>query len=388
MKLGDFITTGKIIKNKLVFDEKYKPPVIYHREKEIKEIIYFFKTFQECSGNLDIIGSMGTGKTLTILNIMDDFEKLIDQRALKIVYINCKKFYTCTMVIVELARKLSGDMKLSHFKCYEIFRKKLERLVGLIVILDEIDILLQRDKKDKDRLLYILADEPNISIINISNRPNWRNMIEDGRVVSRMPPNPILFRPYNSKELFDILLQRAKEGLHKDTWDDEILEMIANKVAFETGDARRAIRVLLKSAEHAELFDKDAIDVNDVKFALERVKSQDVTFDFIETLTPQKRAILIVLFDLMHNFNIYPTVEEIHKRYNLLVRNSRIFTPLKLNTVKRYITELETYGLIERVYGNVGLGRGKGKEAGRYKLAVEDIDRFKREFYDVLFSSA
>ncbi|RLF60147.1 MAG: hypothetical protein DRN25_03275, partial [Thermoplasmata archaeon] len=103
---------------------------------------------------------------------------------------------------------------------------------------------------------------------------------------------------------------------------------------------------------------------------------------------PQKRAILIVLFDLMHNFNIYPTVEEIHKRYNLLVRNSRIFPSLKLNTIKRYITELETYGLIERVQGNTGLGRGKGKEAGRYKLVVDDIDRFKREFYDVLFSSA
>ena len=363
-----------IFKDEFVFEENYEPNVIFHREYEIQEVISFFKSVSDGStDNIDLCGPTGTGKTLIIKEIIKEFQKRFQD--IKIVYINCAGNNTKTKVLNKFSRKLIDNKKVTggFINTIEI---ALQTLKGSIIVLDEVDKVLLNDGND---LLYILSNTPKISIVNISNIPQWRKLITDSRIDSRMPPNQTLFHAYRKEELFDILKNRAEKGLKENTYTNDILNEIAKTIAMTSGNAREAIKMLRRAAKHSEGLEKIEIAKSSLLYS-EHKREDDSVIEYISGLPHVKRICLVVLFDFWKKNNIYPTAEQTTERYNALTKYASEFNQLSLHTVRNYLGELFTYGLVEKI-GGKGLGQKMGKEPLRYKLSV-DLDIFEKEIYD------
>lgn len=374
----EFKTTieDKIFANRLVLDERYDPDIIYHREEETREIINFFKEATLSSGNIDIVGTTGTGKTLSIRRIMNTYTTAMKDQKIRCVYINCRDNNTCSRVLTETARLLTGDARISHYTALDALNRTIESSIAIILILDEIDIILE---KEDDRLLYVLSNKPKISIINISNNPGWRKLIRDQRVISRMPPNQILFSPYGEDELFDILNSRAETGLRKGTYTPDIIHEISRYVAADSGDMRIALKILKKAGEKAIQDGKSEITINEINQIKDRVGEIDLAMRYISRLPLPKKAILLAIFDYNKRRHKQPTLSDIYESYDKMVSKSTILNKLAQDTIGVYLTELSTYRLIESM-GGKGRGRGRGRESQTYKLAINE-ELFETEFY-------
>jgi len=368
-----------IFKNKLVFEERYDPDIIYHRDKEMKEILYFFKTAHESTDNIDLVGVTGTGKTAIIKQIAKIYSNIAKESKIKCVYVNCKTDNTKTKILVRIAEGIGDGIKTTYYNAVSIINQKLNHLLGLVIILDEVDKVLQNNPEGGNDLLYILSDKPKISLVNISNTPNWRDLIKDQRVISRMPPNQLLFNPYTQKELFDILEDRVSHGFKDGACSNEVIDYVSTKVAEESGNVRSALKIIKKTGEMAAASDRTKINMSDVVISESRVTESDVTVNYINGLQPQKKALLISIYHYYKKYNEHPTANDILKVYNMLVKNSKHLHELKLPSIRSYLTELSTYNLIDSK-GSKYLGRGKGSTASQYWITMND-ELFEEEFY-------
>jgi len=367
-----FLSDKGIIKNEFVFNDNYEPDVFYHRDKEIKELTNFFSSIKEgVKDNIDLYGITGTGKTIIVKEIIKVFKNRFND--IKIIYINCAEYNTKTKILNKIAQKLM-DKRLEG-KSIDIIKNLLENFKSLIIVLDEVDKVLLNDGNE---LLYILSNTPKISLVNISNVPSWRNLLTDDRVRSRMPPNPIIFEGYSEEELFDILEYRAIKGLNKGSYSRDILIKIAINIGTKSNNAREAIKMLQRAAKHSEGMERSTIEIDSLEFASKK-SEYDTVIEFINKL-PYIRKICLASVYLYYKQNKeFPNSEQVTDSYNKLISNKG-FNILTHHTMRNYLNELSTYGLLECI-GGKGLGRKKGKTPFTYKINI-DFNIFEREFYN------
>ena len=101
----------------------------------------------------------------------------------------------------------------------ETLVNRMDRAGGVhIIVLDEIDNLVSRAG---DGLLYNLTNlntrlsNSRCCIIGISNDLNFTQQL-DPRVTSRLSQEDIVFHPYGSAEIENILSKRVEEGLKRE----------------------------------------------------------------------------------------------------------------------------------------------------------------------------
>jgi len=260
-----------IIKNEDVFESNYKPHQILFRKEVIEELTnntYNLLYTYGWGDNVFVYGEKGTGKTLTVKYLSKELEKEnedIKKRlgaGVKIVYINCNGVRTKYQIVKEILKKLKNqdNLKRGLPTCdyLDLLKKHLrEHPVNLLIILDEAHAI---SKNDRDSLFYSLSrlkeqdeiGDAKITIITITNEIFFQNTLS-APTLSSYRGYSLVFSPYNAKQLEEILLQRAEEGLIKGSYDSNAIKKIAYEVAEKyKGDARRAILILKKSAQFVE----------------------------------------------------------------------------------------------------------------------------------------
>lgn len=363
--------------NKTVFEDNYKPENIIGREDEQKQIQQFFNNYPEMGGNLDIVGTTGCGKTLCVYTIQDTFERTNKNHLHRTVFINCRNNKTTSKVMVQIARELTGDLSIGYHKAPQKFFNEIRRGIKLLVILDEVNLLIDNHQLD---VLYTLSNESNVAIINVSNDPRWREKINDNLILSRMPPHPLVFPEYTLNELYLILKNRAETGLEKNSYSNELLSKMAERTYRRTADARQVIDVLKTSADIALSSNKTRIELEDVIEAEQKSDSSSHFEYYLDTLFPVKRGILLLIYE-MNRKNIYPTSSKITEAWERVAKESSFFKPLKSSTVRVYLTELQTYDLIEAC-GDRKRGKNHGRGTGEqeYRLNI-NLDWFEENIY-------
>ena len=245
-----------IFKDKKPLDHRFLPEKLVHREEQIRQIAKYWVDAlnQVTPSNVTLYGKTGTGKTAASKFAR---EQLIDAAShknvfVKVEYIRCTDYTTEYQVIAQLCQKLGRDVPNRGWTKGEIvntfrdifktnaFGKKLI----LIVILDEIDILLD---KDGDGILYTLTRTDNVSVLSISNYLDFKNLIKS-RVTSSLNDKEIVFPPYGADQLSDILSERAQLSFNDDVLDSDVIPLCSAMAAKEEGDARYALD-LLKNAD-------------------------------------------------------------------------------------------------------------------------------------------
>jgi len=260
--IEDELLSSSVIKNVNCLDFDYVPDEILHRDEQLRMLAQMFKPLlSNVPQNAIIKGSVGTGKTVmakkfskTIVDIARKQGKIIEY-----IHINCRKRSTDAMALLGVLNHFDPrfpDRGFSVQEMLEILRKQLQkRNAQLLLVLDEVDALL---KKSGSNLIYNLtrfSDEQTtnktpISLLLISQK-DILNMIDTAALSTFKRSNILQLNKYTRNELYDIVQQRVNLAFHKETVEQDSIELIAD-IASEWGDARFAIELLWKAGIAAD----------------------------------------------------------------------------------------------------------------------------------------
>lgn len=370
-----------IFKDKKPLDHRFLPEKLPHRDEQITQIA---KYWIECLNNvtpsdITIYGKTGTGKTAATKFAKEQLIEAASKKNLfvRVEYIRCTDYTTEYQVIAQLCQRLGRDVPHRGWTKAEVintFRNIFKTTSNghkliLIVILDEIDILLE---KDGDGILYTLTRTDNVSILSISNYIDFKKFIKP-RVKSSLRDKEIVFPPYGADQLSDILKERAELAFEENSIAEDVIPLCSAMAAKEEGDARYALDLLRTAGEIADDEKSDMIYGDYVRRAKNRIEHNKVT-DIIYTLPAQQQRLLEAILKLTQeneeitSGKLYDTYVELSKGDSVTYR--RIFD---------FINELEMLGIIST--NTVSRGRGKGR-TNIIKLQC-DVNLLEKTLYDI-----
>ena len=117
---------------------------------------------------------------------------------------------------------------------------------------------------------------------------------------------------YNINQIIDILEYRAKDSLHTDTYNPDILEFIAHIASLSVGHMRTGIDILRNSALIAERHDHNIIEPEDIREANQE--------GWVSDLQRIDESELLVLLSVAFSCRkkTYVTYNEIQQTYLML----------------------------------------------------------------------
>ncbi len=369
------------IVNKTVLTPQYLPETLIHREKEvelIKSYIYKFDK-KELIPNIIIYGPTGSGKTSVIKYTM----KNSDVKNLDMEYLNGRFYNTTYRILSKLTYEEDRlGLPMSYF-----IDKLRNRSKNLLIAIDEVDFI-----KDIDELLYLLSrlnDESNvyIAMILITNSIQLKSRL-DIRTLSSLNEKEMFFSPYSADQLIDILEDRIKIAIEGE-YDKAALSKIAAIAASESGDARYALKILMRALEIAENENANKFEELHVDKALESIE-----FDIVaETLKSLPINMQIVMYTIAKMYSTLPkdlfnstindliSISDVFNNYVKISENAFRRKAKSLKWFKHYLNELENLGLISTV-----VMKNKNREVISYiRLGVnhKDILKYFDKYYGI-----
>ncbi len=364
----EILSKKSVFKDRNALSPHYLPPTLPFREKEIKTIMRIVSPALKGDRphNLVIYGKTGTGKTASVKHVMKEFEKHSGDRAF-MCYVNCRMYNTKYRVIQKIVKTYVEGMDKSGFGITTLYEKLLGWIESkgayLIVVLDEIDMV-----KDLDGLIYTLTranDElkrGGISLIGISNKLSFKEML-DPRSKSSLYETECIFPPYTAVELQEILRQRVELSFKEGVVEDSAINLAAAITAQETGDARYALKLMLKAGEIAD--EKGLNKITDKEVELARVGvDDDLAAETIVTLPDHQQFVLLAIANLtiygsrysklndvetgfLFSGEVYEEYRKVCKEYHKKPRTARWY--------QEYLNDLEMLGLITTVESGKGI---------------------------------
>lgn len=361
-----------IFKDKKPLDHRFLPDKLVHRDEQIRQIAKYWVDVLDnvTPSNVTLYGKTGTGKTAASKFAREQLIEAANNENVfvKIEYIRCTDYTTEYQVIAELCNRLGRDVPnrgwtkaevVNAFR--ELFRTNaFGRKLHLIVILDEIDILLE---KDGDGILYTLTRTDNISVLSISNYLDFKNLI-NSRVTSSLNDKEIVFPPYGANQLSDILNERAQLSFNDGVLDSDVIPLCSAMAAKEEGDARYALDLLKNAGELAFDEDSEKVTSDHVVRAKDRIEHNKVS-EILSTLPLQQQRLLEAILTLtkqgeeITSGKLYEAYSDVSKSDAVTYR--RIFD---------FINDLELLGIIST--NTVSRGRGKGR-TNIIKLQCDEV---------------
>lgn len=345
-----FDRSSVIIRNGRALDYDYVPKTLQRRDRQIAQLDTLFRPLaldnRQCTALL--LGGVGTGKTVTARRFVADMSDYMASRGrpFDAVYINCRNLSE-SGALLQLVRLFDPGYPERGFSADETARTLAQHLSavrrGLVVTLDEADVLLKRGTTD---LIYQLTrartdDVAPISLIMVSQTPIDLYIDEASRS-SFKRSNTVAFGMYTEDELFDILSARAEEALMPGTYPEDALRMIAAESA-DYGDARMAIELLDRSANIAEEEDSGEITLEDVRAARAMTYST-VSESKLKDLDINQMAVLLAAARSMKG-SLSVMSSAVEKTYAIVCEEYGI--PAKKHTqFWKYLQSLDNIGVL------------------------------------------
>jgi cell division control protein 6 len=395
----NFLNENSVFTDKSKISPHYAPEKLPFRDDQIRNLSLWLSPVLKRSKphNVFVYGKVGTGKTTVVRHVISQLDLFAKDQHLPLltVYLNCRNYQTKYTVLVYCVQLLYPDQNFFGYSRSFIYDKFLtyikENKMNFIVVLDEIDKIKD---KEIDDLIYTLTrtnDElegGSVSIIGISNNLFFKNNL-DSRTKSSLCEQEAVYPPYNAEELRDILNQRIDLAFKKDVVSASAINAAAAIAAKESGDARRAVMLLLRAGEIADLNGNTTVTDKEVYDAKEKVE-QEVMKSMVLTLPVQLQLVLLAIAqgslkpkgilgvtgqsmdsNILYSGEIYDKYCTLCEKYSEKAVTIRWF--------REYITELETYGFISTTIS----GKGVKGNTTLIRLGIDAqtiIDLLKQEF--------
>lgn len=349
-----FDRSSTIIKDasKLTFD--YVPVELINRDAEMETLEMIMRPVVDtaASETAFVAGNIGSGKTATVKRFCMDMLDYCGRHNVPFGYIliNCRQKTTDASILVQLIKYFDRDFPDKGFSPADMLLVLRKHIVKsgkrMLIVLDEVDNLIKRGSTNLIYQITRFSDDDynkvSLSLILISQE-YVLDKIDKASLSTFKRANTIRFRKYNKEDLVAITESRAKLALVDGTFDDEIVDFIAD-IAADTGDARVAIDLLDKSARFAENGSAGAIMAEDVRSATDLMYNL-VSASKLREVGRNKLLALLAVSRCIKN-KIYVSQKAVEKTYAVVCEEYE--TPAKGRTqFWSYIIEMEKEGFIK-----------------------------------------
>jgi len=339
---------------KEVLRHSYTPDELPHRHREIRQLAMILSSTlrNEESSNILIYGKSGTGKTIVSRFVCQELEKASKKLKIpvKTAYINCEITDTQYRVLQTLADNFGARVPFTGWptdRVYHAFLQAVDREgQGVVIILDEVDRLVQ---KSGDEVIYGLTrmnselEKARISIIGISNDLKFKDYL-DARVQSSLSEETVVFKPYDARQLEDILDQRAALAFKPQVLDEYVVPLCAAFAAREHGDARKALDLLRVSGEIAERECAPKVLEKHVRKAKDRIEADSIV-EAVRSLPTQSKILLYAIVLLEESRQRVISTGEVYELYSRLCRKTGLDV-LTQRRVSDLLSEIDLMGII------------------------------------------
>ncbi|HEX4921759.1 MAG TPA: orc1/cdc6 family replication initiation protein [Candidatus Bathyarchaeia archaeon] len=370
------LSGGQVFRDRNFLRHDHMPASLPHREEQIKRLgsVLAPALSKERVSNIFAYGKTGTGKTIVAKFVLERLQKKAREhsRAVDTSYVNCRLAGTNYRVIADLCRALGQEVPFTGIAVGELIDRLRDGLQSrgsaFLVVLDEIDALVKRSEDDS--ILYELTrinerlEGGWIGVIGISNDLHFKDFL-DPRVLSSLGEEELVFKPYSSDELYDILRVRADQAFQSGVLDDGALRLCAALAAGEHGDARRALDLLRVAGEIGERNRESRIVESHVRMAQQKVEHDRVT-EVLSSLPLHSRVLLISVSHLESARKESSVTGDVYEVYRELCVAAAL-EPLTQRRVSGLLNELDIMGIVNaRVVSFGRYGRTK-----KIRLGVE-----------------
>jgi len=322
-----------------------------------------------------VYGTPGTGKTGLTLEIANELRKEAKKNKvpLKVIYINCSENRTEFSILHEILSQLSNTeipkLGWSTKKVSDEIKKIMDKNTNVLVVLDEIDYVL---KASGDEILYKLSRINN----NINSKISSLVISNDLRVYDYLSPRTqssfgrikIIFSPYQTNELRDILADRAKRAFMTGSVSKSVIEKIAEIESERGGDARKALELLDSCAKIAITQSKKSITLDMVKEA-ERNLEQDLLTKTLVGLTKHQKILFLTLLKTKKE----TTGSSVYLNY---IKECNAFKIVPLSE-RRIRTFLIYFKELELIHSEVGWVTSLKRKARKITLKMDEAIKIK-----------
>ncbi|RLF20565.1 MAG: cell division control protein Cdc6, partial [Thermoprotei archaeon] len=266
-------------------------------------------------------------------------------------------------VLFNLCNYLNERVPFTGLSTAELFRRFMRSLdrerILLFVVLDEVDFLV---KVSGDDVLYKLTrinpelHNARVSIVGITNDLNFVEYL-DPRVKSTLGEEELVFRPYTTSELTDILNERAKMAFYDGVLDESVVPLCATLAAREHGDARRALDMLRVAGEIAEREGASKVVEDHVRRAYKEIE-KDRVVEVLKSMPLHTKLVVVAIYKLRRRKSEAIT-GEIYETYKGLCKRISV-DELTQRRISDLINELDMLGIVNaRVMSKGRYGRTK-----------------------------
>jgi len=312
-----------------VFDFNFIPESPFMRQ-EVKPIIDNLLKYDKTNipGNLVIYGARGSGKTLTLKYLKQILEH---ETQLKVLYANCRNYNTSFKLLAHFVGMKARGASLSE--AFDRFSQGFYQKT--VVVLDEIDLMSEKDKRKE--ILYLLSRHPNnYMLILLSNNPKFLDEL-DMATRSSLQPEVLLFKNYDALQITQILMDRAEKGIKRYN-EDELRKISALVYQNTNSDIRIAIKTLFYQITESQ---------NSIQANFDRAR-RDVYFDLILDLNDKNLLILTALATCKDGY-VKPAFEK-YKQLSAAMHEK----PYSYVYFYNSLSYLQSLGLIVLLYTKVG----------------------------------
>ena len=297
----DRIGAGKVLLDKGPLSYDWIPPVLVGRDDELNDMASIFAQIEnhDTSCRAVVVGPVGSGKPVLTQRFADDIQRhLAGRRRIVITHVNCRNHPTGSQVLQQIALSLDSRHPERGFSSGEIIQSIRRNLhtheSHLLLILDEVDVLINRDSSD---IIYKLLriDEArehqgSISLILVSQNSAVLKLFEPA-IISRLgQSNVIEMQPYDANTLTGIATPRSDIACRTGSVADETLAKIG-RFAAESGDARMAIELREASIRRTELAGRGEVLPEDVRPSTLRKSSLEPSS--VDNLSLHQKLVLL-----------------------------------------------------------------------------------------------
>jgi len=322
--------------------------------------------------NIFLYGKSGVGKTASTRFLLNRLQEDADQHEVSInnQMINCdvnNSSYRVASTLVNAYRdpeNAISDTGYSRAQVYNMLWDELDTAGGLhIIVLDEVDHL------NDDSILYQLSrarenehlSNARVAVIGISNDLTFRDSLSP-KVRSSLCERSISFSTYDANELRAVLDQRKEVAFKDGVLSDDVIPLCAAYGAQESGDARKALDLLLKAGDMAREDDTahDLVTEEHVRNGREMLEREEVHKGIVD-LNEQERLILYALATFKAEEEGPVQSRSHYRRYKRLAERAGTDS-LSERWMREQTDELDMLGLAHVEEQNEGRGGGKYRE--------------------------
>ncbi|MDP8023664.1 MAG: Cdc6/Cdc18 family protein [Nitrososphaeria archaeon] len=306
----------------------YVPNILPHREKEFESIkkALLESEHSSVSTAVQIVGDVGTGKTVTLLKLARDLKK----DDLRFAYVNPRQHgATRVLVFRHICRSLTPEVYSASYSPEELLLATLTKLkedkAKAVIMIDDVDYLLF---KTKEPIIYNLTrlnellpfeDIPVAGVILTAKNIKFRESL-DRSEASSLGNRIIVFERYTKRQIFDIIQRRVEEAIKPGVIDEKVVEYLSEVTSSPpvNGDIRYAIDVLLNAGSICDAQNCQKITIEHIRKAISYT-SLSVTQEEISNMDQDLRKVLLaVALALKESDEAYVSLDNIYSVYKEL----------------------------------------------------------------------